>query len=122
MTENERVRELRKALDLTLEKFGKQLGVTKVAISNIENGNRKLTEQMKKLICREFNVDYIWLTTGEGEMFVDTDDDIMEMIDRIMAGEDEFYKKILKTLSRLDESELRALESFIDKFHETKKG
>ena len=38
MTENERVRELRKTLGLTLERFGERLGVKKNAISAIENG------------------------------------------------------------------------------------
>lgn len=92
MTQGERIREVRNALGLTLEKFGDRLGVTKVAISNIEKGNRNLTEQMTKAICREFNVDYMWLTTGDGEMFIDNDDDFIERIDRIMAGEDEARK------------------------------
>ena len=43
---NERVREVRKKLGLTLEKFGSQLGVSKVAISRIENGINNVTEQM----------------------------------------------------------------------------
>ena len=86
MTENERVKEVRKTLNLTLEKFGERIGVTRGSMSNIENGNRSLTEQMTKSICREFGVDYMWLTTGEGEMFVETDDDFFERIDRIMAG------------------------------------
>ena len=86
MTENERVKEVRKTLNLTLEKFGERIGVTRGSMSNIENGNRNLTEQMTKSICREFGVDYMWLTTGEGEMFVETDDDFFERIDRIMAG------------------------------------
>lgn len=73
MTQGERIREVRNTLGLTLEKFGDRLGVTKVAISNIEKGNRNLTEQMTKAICREFNVDYMWLTTGDGEMFIDND-------------------------------------------------
>ena len=68
---SKRIRELRKSekLHLTLEEFGKRLGVTKVAISNIENGNRNLTDQMKLAICREFHVNPEWLETGEGEMF-----------------------------------------------------
>ena len=78
MIQGERVKEIRKALGLTLEKFGEKLGVGKTAISNIENGNRNLTEQMTKSICREFSVDYIWLTTGQGEMFIDSDDDFIE--------------------------------------------
>ena len=36
MTQGERVREIRKALGLTLEKFGDKLGVGKTAISKIE--------------------------------------------------------------------------------------
>ena len=50
MTQGERVKQLRAELNLTLEKFGDRVGVTKVAISNIEKGNRNLTEQMIKAI------------------------------------------------------------------------
>lgn len=68
---NERIKELRKVLKMSQESFGNQLGVTGAGISKIESGERNLTEQMLKSICREFNVDYLWLTTGEGEMFTD---------------------------------------------------
>lgn len=68
---NERIKELRKTLKMSQEAFGNQLGVTGAGISKIESGERNLTEQMIKAICREFNVDYLWLTTGEGEMFTD---------------------------------------------------
>lgn len=67
--QGKRVRKLRKALNLTLEKFGKPLGVGKTAISNIENDNRSLTEQMIASICREYNVNEEWLRNGTGEMF-----------------------------------------------------
>ena len=85
MTQGERIREVRKALNLTLEKFAGKLGVGKTAISKLEKDENNLTEQMTKAICREFHVDYIWLTTGEGEMFLDSDDDFKEQIDQIMA-------------------------------------
>lgn len=86
MTQGERVRKIRKSLGLTLEKFGKKLGIGKTAISKIEHEQCSLTDANIKLICREFSVDYIWLTTGEGEMFVDSDDDFIEKINRIMIG------------------------------------
>ena len=54
------------------------------------------TDANIKAICREFSVDYMWLTTGEGEMFVETDDDFFERIDRIMAGENETRKNMIK--------------------------
>lgn len=69
MTQGERIRNIRKKLNLTLEKFGGKLGVGKTAISNIEKGNRNLTEQMALSICREYNVNYDYLMDGEGEMF-----------------------------------------------------
>lgn len=115
MTENERVRELRKALGLTLEKFGERLGVKKNAISAIENGRNSLTDQMTKAICREFGVDYIWLTTGEGEMFVDTDDDFIERIDRIMAGEDDARKNLFKFMLELSDEDIEALDRLMQK-------
>lgn len=71
MTQGERVKEIRKSLGLTLEKFGEKLGVKKGAISAIENNNRNLTEQMAKSICREYNVNYDFLTYGDGKMFDD---------------------------------------------------
>ena len=66
---NERIKELRKALGLTLERFGEALGVGKTAINKIESGQNNVTDQMFKSICREFDVNEEWLRTGEGEMF-----------------------------------------------------
>ena len=115
MTQNERVKEVRKALGLTLEKFGERIGVTRGSMSNIENGNRNLTEQMTKSICREFSVDYIWLTTGEGEMFIDTDDDFLERIYRIMAGEDDARKNLFKFMLELSDEDIEALDRLMKK-------
>lgn len=69
MTQGERVREVRKSLNLTLEKFGEKVGAKKNTMSSIETGRNSLTEQMLKSICREFDVNEQWLRTGEGEPF-----------------------------------------------------
>ena len=115
MTQNERVKEIRKSLGLTLEKFGERIGVARGSMSNIENGNRNLTEQMTKSICREFSVDYMWLTTGEGEMFIDSDDEFIERIDRIMAGEDEARKNLFKFMLELSDEDIAALDRLMKK-------
>lgn len=78
MTQGERIKEIRKSLNLTLEKFGEKLGVKKTAISNIETGKRNLTEQMVKAICREYNVSYDFLIYGEGDMFDDLPETILD--------------------------------------------
>ncbi|MEG1596608.1 MAG: helix-turn-helix transcriptional regulator [Lachnospiraceae bacterium] len=118
---NDRLNLLRKTLKISQEEFDNRLGVTGASISRLEKGERNLTEQMIKSICREFGVDYMWLTTGDGEMFVESDDDIIETIDRIMIGENEFHKNLFKTFARLDVDELLALEQIIDKFIEVSK-
>lgn len=66
---NERIKQLRKQLGLTLDKFGERLGVGKAALSRIENGSNNVTDQMFKSICREFNVREEWLRNGEEPMF-----------------------------------------------------
>ena len=114
MTQGERIKNVRNSLGLTLEKFGEKLGVTKTAISRIEKGERSLTEQMTKSICREFSVDYMWLTTGEGEMFVESDDDFFERIDRIMAGENESRKNMIKTLLYASDADIEAFNRLVD--------
>lgn len=115
MTQSERVKEIRKTLDLTMEKFGEKLGVGKTAISNIESGNRNLTEQMSKAICREYNVNYDYLMYGEGEMFDDLpqtivdelcvqydlndfDKALVEMYVSLPAGSRERIKEYMKQL------------------------
>ena len=108
------MKEVRKTLNLTLEKFGERIGVTRGSMSNIENGNRNLTEQMTKSICREFGVDYMWLTTGEGEMFGETDDDFFERIDRIMAGENETRKNMIKMLLYVSDDDIKAFDRLVD--------
>lgn len=118
---NERIKELRKVLKISQEEFGNRIGITGSGVSRMESGSNNIAERTIKAICKEFNINYMWLTSGDGEMFIDTDDDIMETIDRIMLGENEFHKNLFKTFARLDEDELLALERIIDKFIEVKK-
>lgn len=69
MTENQRVRLIRKDKGLTLEKFGEQIGVQKSAVSKIERGDNALSEQLCRAICREYHVREEWLRNGEGDMY-----------------------------------------------------
>lgn len=122
MTQGERIREVRKALGLTLEKFGERIGIKKNSVSQIENGVNNLTEQMTKAICREFHVDYIWLTTGEGDMFLDADDDFNEQIDQIMSSETDARKNLFKFMLTLSEDDVEAMQRLMRKAFEFYKG
>lgn len=115
MTNGERVNEVRKSLGLTLEKFGEKLGVTKTTISRIEKGVNNLTDQMAISICREYNVNYDYLMYGEGGMFDDLpqtivdelcaqydlndfDKALVEMYVSLPAGSRERIKEYMKQL------------------------
>ena len=118
---NERVNELRKALGLTLEKFGERLGVTKTAISNIEKGNRSVTDQMFKSIIREFNVNEPWFRNGEGDMFVvvPEEEEIFRYTQQLLENEDDVVASLIKNTvavyQQLDPASKEVIQESIQK-------
>jgi len=106
MSVNERIRQIRKSLSLTMEDFGSRLGVTKVSISMIESGKRNVTDQMFLAICREFNVNPDWLRDGIGEPFkeVTRNKRIEGFVEDILTNEPEGRKaRLVDALASLDE-------------------
>ena len=120
MNQGHRVRELRKKLSLTLEKFSKPLGVGKTAISNIENGSRGLTDQMIVSICREYNINEDWLRTGEGEMFKERSlsEEVGYYVEDLLSYDghgNPFYDMIIemmKTYTELDEKSQTVIRNY----------
>ena len=114
---NERIKILRKTLGLTLEKFGKQLGVTKTTIGRLEKGERSLTEQMFKSICREFDVNEKWLRYGTGEMFQAlAQNEIITgfTADLLKDNEHSFRRRFIEALAVLDADDWTVLEKIVD--------
>lgn len=79
MTANERVRELRKALNLTQNEFGDRVRVSQGHLTSVETGARAVTDKFVKLLHLEFGVNEQWLISGEGEMFEDHGDEFDEI-------------------------------------------
>lgn len=112
MTQGERVREIRKTLNLTLEKFGMKLGVGKQAISKIEKGENSITEQMAISICREYSVNYDYLISGEGEMFDTLPQTILEELCK-QYDLDDFDKILLEMYLEMTGSQRDVLKQTI---------
>lgn len=108
----ERVREIRNTLNLTLEKFGYKLGVKKSAISDIESGRNSLTDQMARSICREYNVNYDYLMYGEGEMFSDLPQTVLDELCMQYDCDDDDRSMIYEYL-KLDASSRKVLKDYI---------
>ena len=112
--ENNRVRELRKELGLTLEKFGVRLGVGKTAISGIETGRRGLTDQIFLSICREYNVNPGWLRFGNGPMFLDKHDSDDYMAAAASLSDDPLVTSCLIEYAKLQPSDREIIRNYID--------
>lgn len=118
-TENERIKEVRKAIGLTLEKFGERVGMKKSSLSTVENGVNAVSNQLRSAVCREFGVDEFWLRTGEGEMFRPrTNEEILTEFaaDLAFEGDESFKKKVVTALAKMDEETWAAFEKWFWEF------
>jgi len=70
LTLNERIKKLRKSLDLTQQEFSGKIGTTANVLTNYETGRRNPSNSVINNICKTFNVSEDWLRDGTGEMFV----------------------------------------------------
>lgn len=78
---NQRIRSLRKALNLSQRAFGEKIGLKQNAISYMEKPGSTVTEQNIKAICAQFCVREEWLRTGLGEMFLNNEKKQKEFFD-----------------------------------------
>lgn len=108
---NQRVKEVRKALGLSGEKFGEPIGVTKTAISLLESGKNNITDQMVKSICLAYNVNETWLRTGEGQMFNQEDEFLFDIKKQYKLND--FQVDLIKTYLELDDKDKASIDKFI---------
>lgn len=76
----ERIKKIRKELDLTQQKFADKLGVKRNTIAMYEMGKTLPSKQTITSICREFNVNEEWLINGVGEMFKAAPSDVLDQL------------------------------------------
>lgn len=79
----DRIRKIRRDLDLTQQEFADRIGVKRGAIANYEIGRNVPTDSVVSLICREFGVNEEWLRDGTGETFApDASDELEALVKR----------------------------------------
>lgn len=113
MTQNERIRAVRKKVGLTIVEFGDRLGVSNSAISMIENGKNNASNQTITQICQTFGVNEHWMRTGEGEMMapIDREKEIMAFVGDILKDEPDFRRALVHILARMTPDEWGLLEA-----------
>lgn len=79
----DRIRKIRRDLDLTQQEFADRIGIKRNTIANYETGRNEPIDSVVSLICREFGVNEEWLRDGTGEMFTpDASDELEALVKR----------------------------------------
>ena len=75
-----RLKKIRKVLDLTQAEFAERIGSTQSTITGYESGRRSPSLPVVSAVCKEFNVNKEWLLNGTGEMFAPDAGDELEAL------------------------------------------
>ena len=115
---NERIKLLRKALELNQTDFGARIGVKQGTVAAYESGARVPLESVIVSICREFGVSESWLRSGEGDMFLQLsrEEEITKFCMSIIRDPDsEFQRQFVSVLARLEPPQWQLLSDMADK-------
>ena len=113
----DRIRDLRKALQMTQQEFAAKIGASRNSIASYETGARVPLDSVLTLISRTFNVNETWLRTGEGQMFneVTRDERIAEFVGEALNGKsDSIKRRMISILSRMNDDDWAAMEHFAE--------
>lgn len=113
MTIGERVKELRKQINLTQQAFADRLNLKRNTVGSYEVNVVEPSDRTISDICREFNVNETWLRTGEGEMFnqITQSEKLAAFLADITANEeDSFKRQFVEVLTELEPEDWKFLE------------
>lgn len=117
LTLGERIKKVRKELDLTQQAFAAEIGSTQNALTGYETGRRNPSAAALNNICKTFNISETWLRTGDGEMFIQQskEDELKTAVDKLLSGEtSEFKQRLVKVLASLKEEQWVFLEEKLE--------
>ena len=118
MTIGERVKELRKQVNLTQQAFADRLNLKRNTVGSYEVNVVEPSDRTISDICREFNVNETWLRTGEGEMFnqITRSEKITAFLTEITKEDgDDFKRQFVEVLADLEPEDWKFLERFAKK-------
>lgn len=115
-----RIKQLRKELGLTQEKFAERLSMKRNTIANYEIGRNEPIDAVISLICKEYNVNEEWLRTGEGDIFKKRlpSDEVAYFVEDLLEYDgngNPFYDMIIemmKTYRELDDKSQTVIKNY----------
>ena len=115
---NVRIKQLRSRLGMTQQEFADKLGIKRGTLANYEIGRNEPIDAVISLICREFEVNEVWLRTGEGgdeNMFakLDEDDRFSINLGKLSTTENQLAKNMLNAIAESSPERLKHIEEFM---------
>ena len=120
---HKRIAKIRTESGLTQEKFAQRLGISKNYVNLIENDKKRPGDRLLADICREFNINEIWLRTGEGDPHVPLSRSqvIADFSADILKDEEEsFRRRLIEALAELDDDDWKVLEKIANSLQQKK--
>ena len=119
LTLGERIKKVRKDLDLTQQKFAAEIGTTANVLTNYETGRRNPSAAALNNICKTFGISEEWLRTGEGEPTIPTPETTLEkLISEYHLGDLE--KQIILEFIGLDEKDRKGVIEYVQRLAQNK--
>ena len=97
----ERIKLLRKKLNLSQKEFGDRLGVSRDVIANIENNRVEPQKILVQHLCNTFKINIKWIEDGLGEIFVNNNENLAEATRLFDQLAPEFQKYVIQQMSEL---------------------
>jgi len=72
----ERIKEVRKKLNLSQIEFSERIYLSKSFYGDIEIGKKKVNNRIIYIVSKQFNVNEDWLRTGKGNVFNENNPDL----------------------------------------------
>ncbi|WP_339867115.1 helix-turn-helix transcriptional regulator [uncultured Algoriphagus sp.] len=111
MTENQRLKIVRKFLSKTQVEFASSIGLTQAGYSDIERGKNNVSGKIKILLKREHNVNITWLESGEGEMFTQVDEIHSQSDHTVISNLKLEIDRLQKEINHLSTEKMQYLET-----------
>ena len=102
---------------LSKTKFAEQINISQPYLSQLCTGVKTPSDRTITDICREFNVNEVWLRTGDGEPYQEEtrQEQIMKFAVQTIKGSDEFRKQFVSMLAKLDVEDWEVLAKIYNK-------
>lgn len=113
----DRIKKIRTENNLSMEKFGERIGITRSSVCKLESGENNPSERTVILICQEFGINKDWLLTGEGEPTIEAcqEERYAVNVGKLQRADHETIMRWVNAIAETNPEVLVEIEKFMKK-------